>query len=180
VTNYSRVRDYDTNDTMIDGGSIRVRAIHREDRARLLEHFQSLSPESVYFRFFGLKKTLSEEELSRLSDIDYHDQVALIATLKDGDDERIIGVGRYFAAPASLGQPRTAEIAFAVLDAYQGHGIGTILLKHLSAIARVQGITEFKADVLGGNRKMIEVFESSGFSIRATFDSGAIHLSFTL
>jgi acetyltransferase len=86
VTNYSRVRDYDTNDTMIDGGSIRVRAIHREDRARLLEHFQSLSPESVYFRFFGLKKTLSEEELSRLSDIDYHDQVALIATLKYRDD----------------------------------------------------------------------------------------------
>jgi RimJ/RimL family protein N-acetyltransferase len=180
VTNDSSVRDYDTNDTLLDGGTIRVRAIHPEDRVKLLEHFQSLSPESVYFRFFGLKKTLSEEELSRLSEIDYRDHVALIAILKVGDDEPIIGVGRYFAAPPRLGEPRSAEIAFAVLDAYQGHGIGTILLKHLSAIARAQGITEFKANVLGDNRKMIEVFESSGFSMRETFDSGTIHLSFTL
>jgi len=180
VTDESRVRDYDTNDTLLDGGTIRVRAIHPADREKLLQHFQSLSPESVYFRFFGPKKTLSDQELSRLSDIDYHDQVGLIATLKAGNDERIIGVGRYFAAGARLGQQRTAEVAFAVLDEYQGHGIGTILLKHLSAIARAQGITEFTANVLGSNHKMIEVFESSGFSVRQRFDSGTIHLSFTI
>ncbi|HEY2664172.1 MAG TPA: GNAT family N-acetyltransferase, partial [Candidatus Binataceae bacterium] len=66
------------------------------------------------------------------------------------------------------------------LDDYQGRGIATILLKHLCAIARALGVSEFTANVLGGNRKMIEVLISSGFAVRHMLDSGITRLSFQI
>lgn len=173
-------RDYDASDVLLEGKTIRIRAIHPDDRARLLRHFESLSPESIYFRFFGPKKTLSELELTHFTDLDYRDHVALVATLPDQGDERIIGVGRYFVAGASEGLKRSAEVAFAVLDEYQGHGIATILLRHLLGIARASGVGEFTANVLGGNRKMIEVLVAGGFEVRRALDSGTTHLSFQI
>ena len=173
-------RDYDTTDVLLDGKTIRIRAIHRDDRQRLLKHFESLSPESVYFRFFGPKKTLSARELTQFTDLDYRHHVALVATLNQQGDERIIGVGRYFVAGGRKGLKRSAEVAFAVLDEYQGHGIATVLLRHLLGIARASGVGEFTANVLGGNRKMIEVLVSSGFEIHRTLNSGTAQLSFQI
>jgi RimJ/RimL family protein N-acetyltransferase len=170
-------RDYDATDTLLDGESIRVRAIHPVDREKLVKHFESLSPESVYFRFFGPKKTLSAQELAHFTEVDYRDHVALIATVNDRDGERIIGVGRYFVANGSEAEKRSAEVAFAVPDDYQGHGVATILLKRLCAIARAQGLSEFTANVLGGNRRMIEVLVSNGFSVRRKLNSGTIQLT---
>ena len=172
--------DYDTSDVLLDGSTIRIRAIHPDDRQRLLKHFESLSPESVYFRFFAPKKTLSALELTYFTDLDYRNHVALLATLKDQGDERIIGVGRYFVGGGHEGSKRSAEVAFAVLDEYQGHGIATLLLRHLLGIARTSGIGEFTANVLGGNHKMIEVLVSSVFEVHPTLDSGTTHLSFQI
>ena len=62
-------------------------------------------------------------------------------------------------------QPGQAEVAFAVSDALQGHGIGTRLLERLAVLARAQGIDTFTADVLGDNRRMLDVFRESGFGI---------------
>jgi GNAT superfamily N-acetyltransferase len=173
-------RHYQADDSLLDGEIIRVRAIHSDDREKLLRHFQSLSPAAVYFRFFGPKKTLSALELAHFTDVDYREHVALVATLDDQDGERIIGVGRYFVAGGSEAEKGSAEVAFAVLDDYQGRGIATILLKHLCAIARALGVSEFTANVLGGNRKMIEVLISSGFAVRHMLDSGTTHLSFQI
>ena len=63
-----------------DGGSIHLRAIRRDDRARLREHFHRLSAPSVYFRFFGGKRRLSEEELTRFTVLDFPRSSALVAT----------------------------------------------------------------------------------------------------
>ena len=108
----------------------------------------------MYFRFFGAKKRLSEQELAYFTDLDFVQRVALVATLRVGGDEQIIGVGRY--AVLDGGPPRRAEVAFAVADEHQGRGIGTVLLEHLVAIARRHEIVEFEADVLGENNRMLE------------------------
>ncbi|MGH7948875.1 MAG: GNAT family N-acetyltransferase, partial [Candidatus Binataceae bacterium] len=165
---------YSVEQILSDGGSIVIRAIHRDDRERLREHFSRLSPESVYFRFMGPKRSLGDAELDRLTDLDFRNHVGLVATLRDGGTERIIGVGRYIRRK----DPVRAEIAFAVLDEYHGRGIGTLLLEHLSRIARSAGIAEFEADVLGDNRRMLEVFAQSGFKVRRSFDSGVVHVYF--
>src|SRR5712691_9162830 len=143
-------RHYAVDALLKDGGSIHVRAIRPDDKARLVEHFKGLSPRSVYFRFFGIKRQLTDDELARFTELDFARHVALVATLRTEENERIIGVGRYIV-PEDARAPHRAEVAFAVSDEHQGRGVGTVLLEHLARIAAANGITEFEADVLGEN-----------------------------
>lgn len=161
-----------------DGQSVHIRALRPDDRDRLLTHFQRLSPRSVYYRFFRAKKRLSEDELRQFTELDFVHNAALVATLRKGGEEEIIGVGRYSELDATAGAPRRAEVAFAVLDEYQGRGIGTLLLEHLVPIARSQGIEEFEADVLGENNQMLRVFDKSGLKVKRSIENGVFHVSF--
>jgi acetyl coenzyme A synthetase (ADP forming)-like protein len=170
-------RAYAADVVLHDGGSIHLRAIRPDDRERLLEHFHGLSPQSVYFRFFGAKRRLTGPELRQFTELDFVDAVALVATLRDEHGEHIIGVGRYAVIGGAPGA-RRAEVAFAVLDRHQGRGIGTILLEHLARIARAGGVTEFQANVLGENNRMLEVFAQSGFGVRRSIEAGVFHVSF--
>jgi len=165
---------YSAEEVLRDGGSIHVRALRPDDRNRLLDHFKGLSQQSRYYRFFGLKRSMTEAELVRLTQLDFVAHVGLVATLRDGTGEHFIGVARYIRGA----DPTHAEVAFAVLDEHQGRGIGSILLDHLSRIARASGIVELEADVLGDNNRMLEVFAKSGFKVRRSNASGVIHVAF--
>ena len=167
-----------TDEVLRDGGSIHIRAIRPDDKQRLLEHFRHLGPMSVNLRFCGAKKSLSDEELRWFTELDFVSHVGLVATLREREVERIIGVGRYIAIPESGTSPQRAEVAFAVLDEHQGRGIGTLLLEHLAPIARANGITAFEAEMLGENNRMLEVFAAAGFVVRSSIRAGTIHISF--
>lgn len=171
-------RNYNADEILRDGGSIHLRAIRPDDKQRLLDLFGRLSQETIYFRFFRAKKRLNDEELRGFTELDFRDRVALVATLRKADDERIIAVGRYSVLDRPAGKPKTAEVAFVVEDAYQGRGIGTLLLDHLTPIARANEIQEFEADVLGENNRMLEVFSKSGFEIKRALEEGAFHFLF--
>jgi acetyl coenzyme A synthetase (ADP forming)-like protein len=170
-------RDYLADAILRDGRSIYIRALRASDQNHLLALFTRLSPRSVYFRFFRFKKWLSESELSQFTDIDFAQEVALIAAFHEGDNEHIIGVGRYSALQEEHNLGR-AEVALAVADQFQGKGVGTLLLEHLAGIARRQGITQFRAVVMEENSQMIQVFSSIGFRIERSQDSGVIHFTF--
>jgi GNAT superfamily N-acetyltransferase len=164
--------NYSALETLRDGTAILIRAIRPEDKPRLLQHFQGLSTQSVYYRFFGIKRSLTECDLSRLTELDFTNHVGLAATVGAEERERFIGVGRCIRSES----PSRAEVAFAVLDGYQGHGIGTLLLKHLARIAQRNGISEFAADVLASNHQMLEVFANSGFSFHQSYESGIVRV----
>ena len=165
---------YSAEEVLRDGGSIHVRAIRPDDRERLLRHFKELSEDSRYHRFFGVKRSLSEEELTRLTQLDFVNHVGLVATLRHDAEERFIGDARYVRGA----DPSRAEVAFAVVDEHQGRGIATVLLEHLGRIARAAGISEFEADVLGDNNRTLEVFGKSGFRVKRASAAGVIHLAF--
>ncbi len=165
--------NYMASEVLGDGSRILIRAIRADDKQRLLQHFQNLSPQSVYYRFFGLKRSLNDDDLQRFTELDFINHVGLAATLGRSASERFVGVGRYIRSEGAS----SAEVAFAVLDEYQGHGIGTLLLNHLTGIARVKGIKEFTASVLGSNKQMLEVFASSGFRVHDSYDSGVVRVS---
>jgi RimJ/RimL family protein N-acetyltransferase len=173
-------RHYATDELLRDGGSIHLRAIRPDDKQPLLDLLHRLSARSVYFRFFRAKDRLTDEELRSFTELDFVRNVALVATLRIGETERIIGVGRYFGL-GDANEPCTcAEVAFTVADEYQGRGIGTLLLERLAAIARANGITEFEAYVLGENNRMLEVFAASGFRIQRALESGVFHVTFPI
>jgi GNAT superfamily N-acetyltransferase len=166
-------RAYAADEILRDRSSIHIRAIASTDKDLLFEHFSGLSPESRYTRFFGAKRTLNREELARFTELDFNSQVGLTAAISEAGRERFIGIGRYFRTADN----KRAEVAFAVLDAYQGLGIATLLLEHLRRIAHQAGIEEFVADVMSSNRHMLDVFRDSGFQRKSTSEGGVVHVS---
>src|ERR671931_1468350 len=97
---------YATDALLRDGGSVHIRAIRPDDKQRLLALFERLSSRSVYFRFFQTKQRLTDEELRYFTELDFTWDAALVATLQEGQEERIIGVGRYFQIMQD-GEPTT-------------------------------------------------------------------------
>jgi acyl-CoA synthetase (NDP forming)/L-amino acid N-acyltransferase YncA len=139
-----------------DGLPMHIRALRAIDREGIVALHERSSAQTHYFRFFNAMPHLNEGLLDRLTILDQHNRVAIVAENGQG----ICAVGRYDRTPGSP----VAEVAFVVDDPNQGRGISTILLEHLAEIASAQGVERFEAMVLAENRAMIGVFRSSGFA----------------
>ncbi|MCB5280532.1 GNAT family N-acetyltransferase [Arthrobacter sp. AL08] len=155
-----------------DGGTAHLRPIHPSDSDAVQAFHVGQSQKSIYMRFFAFKSKLSAKELKRFTEVDYKDRVALVITVGG----EIMGIGRY----DRLDDPADAEVAFNIADAHQGRGIGSILLEHLAAAARENGIRKFSAEVLPENRKMLMVFSDAGYDVKRHFDDGVVSLEFNI
>lgn len=155
-----------------DGATAHLRPISDQDLEAVRSFHSGQSENSIYMRFFTYKSVLSDKELRRFTEVDYRDRVAFVITVGGA----IIGIGRYDRLPA----PSVAEVAFNISDAHQGRGLGSILLEHLAAAARENGITRFTAEVLPENRKMLTVFAEAGYEVDRHFDDGVVSLSFDI
>jgi len=174
LTETMEARKYEADERLRDGGRLHVRAIRPDDKTSLVELFERLSPDTIYYRFLRAKKRLSADELVYLTEVDFHRQAALAASLSDGGSQRIVGVGRYACAPD--GPDDRAEIAITIEDAEQGRGIGTLLLKHLMRVARNEGIAEFEANLLSDNTRMIRLLEKTGLVLARSAKAGLCQL----
>jgi len=163
-------REFDA--VLADGGTAHVRPIRPEDCESLLAFHGRLSPETVRLRFFSPHPTLSQAEAERFANVDGKDRAALVAT----QDDQIIAVVRYDRIPGT----DEAEVAFVVEDAHQGRGVATLLLEHLAAWARLQGIRRFTAETLAENRRMLGVFHDAGFAVKSAWGDGAVNVSFPI
>jgi GNAT superfamily N-acetyltransferase len=143
--------------TLRDGSQIRVRPVRPEDKPQILQAFDALGTGSRYRRFLGYKKELSTAELAMFTEVDHSDHEALGAIDPETGDG--IGVARY----VRLGERReAAEAAVTVVDAWQGRGVGSVLLARLAARAREEGIREFNATLLSDNRAVLALFRHLG------------------
>lgn len=162
--------------TLIDGTKVRVRAIHPDDDERLRAFHRQLSSDTIMFRFFHFLPDLPAADAEHFTHLDYENRMALLATTGMGEAEEILGVVRY----DRIGE-KSAEVAFVVVDRWQGHGIATALLHLLAAYARDRGFTTFVAVTMGNNARMIEVLRNSGFPWTAKYSEGTleVHLDIT-
>ena len=167
--------DYRAIEALRDGRQAEIRALRSTDRAELLAAVGRSSAQSLYRRFFSPKRTFTQQEVAYFTNVDFDKHVALVATLPEGGRRVIIGGARYIVI-----QPGKAEVAFVVVDAYQGLGIGAALMRHLARHAREAGLEELIAEVLADNTAMLKVFERSGLRSRATRDAGIVHVRLEL
>ncbi len=150
-----------------DGSTVHVRPVAVGDRPAIEDFLHALSPESIGFRFFG---RINLDWVANWSMEVYHgDRYALVATT--GPDQAIVAHAAYIRTG-----PDRAEVAFTVADAWQEHGIATIMLAHLAAAAEEHGITVFTAEVLPANHRMIHVFRDSGFAVALRSGDGVIEV----
>jgi acyl-CoA synthetase (NDP forming)/RimJ/RimL family protein N-acetyltransferase len=159
-----------------DGGVAHVRPIRPDDAPRIERFHAAQSPQSIYFRFFAPMPRLSRADLRRFVTVDHDERVALVTTVRD----EIVGIGRYDVVDDRAGSGRVAEVAFNISDAHQGRGIGSVLLEHLAAAARENGVARFEADVLPANQRMLAVFREAGYEVSHHLDDGVISVGFDI
>jgi RimJ/RimL family protein N-acetyltransferase len=154
---------YSVMEELRNGRSVEIRALKPDDRDDLIAAVGRSSAQSIYRRFFGARRHFSEKEIAFFVNVDFKTHVALVAVLQEDGQHEIVGGGRYV-----LITPGRAEVAFAVVDQYQGQGVGGVLLRHLATLARDAGLQELIAEVLPGNTPMLKVFQNSGLPMKTT------------
>jgi len=169
------VAEYEVAETLRDGRPFKIRALRPDDRDGLLAAVGQTSAQSLYRRFFSPKHDFTEEQIAYFVNVDFVAHVALVAVLEENGRRVIVGGGRYIVV-----QPGKAEVAFVVVDRYQGQGIGAALMRHLTTIARDAGLQELVAEVLADNISMLKVFRNSGLRLGTTHEAGVVHVALQL
>jgi len=142
-----------------NGKRIVVRPIEPSDRRHFSEGIVRLSSRSIYHRFHSLSYKLDDSDLEYFTNVDQKDHVAIGALDLSMDEKPGIGVGRFVRIKDS---PKSAELAITVLDEYQEHGLGTILLNELKQIAPEVDVELFKIYIHAHRRSIIEWLKKSG------------------
>lgn len=158
---------------LMDERTVEVRPTRLTDEEPLRDLFYRLSDESTYRRFMCYKSVHPHAEMQRLVDTDYETSMALIATTLVQGEERIVAMARYDVDPGT----RLADIAFVVRDEWQGQGLGTLLMRRMTEVARSRGVAGFTADVLSSNKPMLMVFQNSGLRVENRTEGNSYHLT---
>ena len=137
-----------------------IRPMRPTDSDLEKQFVRHLSDDSRYFRFMQSLHELTPAMLEHFTHPDYDHEMALIATLIHEGNEREIGVARY----VKYADGEHCEFAIAVADAWQGKGVGTLLMQELFRVARDKGLTVMEGFVLTANRSMLKLARSLGFT----------------
>jgi len=150
-----------------DGSHYQIRPIQSDDRDRIIELFNHLSPESRYLRFAHAISKLPDDFLDDILHLDYKKEMALLAVMTSrAGNEEIIGIARYVTPP----DQHVCEFSLSVGDRHTTHGIGTHLMLDLIEYAKKNGLQEMIGYVLNKNSKMLHLVSDLGFQTRSQDD----------
>ena len=157
-----------------DGSRVTLSPVEPGDRDAIRTSFERMGPDSRYTRFLSPIDELTERQLDYLTDVDHHDHEAIVAVGGDGSG---LGVARYVRLEHD--GPR-AEVAVAVIDDWQGRGVGSALLDCLSERAREDGVEVFTAAVLAENRASADILRRLGSTTTHPAGAGLMELEIEL
>jgi acetyl coenzyme A synthetase (ADP forming)-like protein len=167
---------YRREEILRDGYRVLMRPIEKSDVKLWLAFISRLSPNTLYYRFHYIPKEMTEEDALRYCTVDYNNSYACVAEIGIGAERKIIAIARYYRLPNKT----SAEVAFAIEDAYQSIGLGTKLIEALADVARENQVDVFEADVLGENRQMMIAFRDYGFHVSSQLQDGVYHVTFPI
>lgn len=157
------------------GLQLLLRPVKISDEPLVKDFFYSLSDQSLYRRFISTRRDMPHERLQEFVVIDYTQEMVILATVGEEENEEVVGIGQY-----GIGQDvHSAEVAFAVRDKNQRMGIGTELLDYLIYLGKRNGLLAFDAEVLYENKPMMTIFEKAGFQIVSS-GAGVYYLKLAL
>jgi GNAT superfamily N-acetyltransferase len=160
------------------GIDIVCRAVRPDDKRLLAEGMERLSPVTRFARFLSDKDSLSESELTYLTELDGVDHYAIGAVRPlAGGGEAGIGVARFVRLRR---EPEVAEPAVTVIDDFQGCGVGTALLRRLVDAARERGIKRFRCEFLADNRRVRSILDEFRKNAIVHHERGIVTMEFPL
>lgn len=157
---------------MPDGTRLLLRYLTPSDGPLLARGMDELSPQSRHQRFLAAKTVLSEGDLRRLTAVNGHDHVAIVA-VHEADPGRLAGVARYVRDPERAEQ---AEVAITIADALQGQGLGRALGLALADVAKGLGVRRFTASLLGTNLAAHRLFHAMSRHVLTAYSAGIADL----
>jgi GNAT superfamily N-acetyltransferase len=142
------------------GQTLALRFVEPHDAEALQGYFRSLSVRSRYNRFLGALSELPESELDHFIHVGEFDRFSVIAVMMIDGFETIVGEARYGLEAFTT----TFEFGLSVDDRWQGHGIGSTLLRNLECRAAALGARRMFGDTLRSNDVMMGLARKSGFA----------------
>ncbi len=157
------------------GDILAIRPIQAEDEPLLIKFHERLSDHSVYLRYFqniALSQRTQHDRLTRICFIDYDREMALVAEQRDPqtDERRIVGLGNL----ARVRGRNEGEVAVVVSDDYQGHGLGTELMRRLVEIACAEKMDRVIGTTMLENKPTIALLKRVGFQVKANLEDRVV------
>ena len=156
---------------MKDGTPILLRPIKPEDEALLNELFNSLSEETMKFRFFQIIRDMPHETLTRYCNLDYDREIAIVAETRESG-RRMLGVARIILEPGG----KSGEFAVVVRDEWQKRGLGSKLVDYIISISKDMKLETLYGYVGNSNSKMIQLCTKKGFQVKP-YDEEVVKVS---
>jgi len=163
-----------------NAAEVYIRPIRPEDEPLMASFNRTLSPYSIYLRYFhpvSPAQLMSHEQLAMLCFVDYDRQMALVAEHKDDRGRlEIVGMGQL----TKLQGTRDGEFAILINDQYQRTGLGTELLSRLIQIGRDEMLERIVAEILPENEGMRRICQKLGFTFSKVPDTTVIFAELAL
>ena len=157
----------------IDGEEITIRPAKPVDERRIQEHYYSLQKEDVLTRFFCQKTTFGRPEMESRSNVDYVNDLTLIAIVGEFGFGKVVGV----AESMKISDLNMTEVAFSISKEYQGKKLGSLFLQKIAAAARANGISGLLAYTFRSNKAMIALFKTLPYKVKTQYEDGDLILS---
>ena len=153
-----------------------IRPIKPEDAALFTELFNTLTPTSIYYRFFSVVKSLTPEILARFTQIDYDREISFVALDDRAGEEQMLGIANIIGEPDG----KRGEFSVLIGDPWQGVGIGAKLLLQCLRIAQERGMEIVWGTVLSENIYMLGLGKKLGFTVTPGEDGSEFKLTIDL
>ena len=155
-----KTRDFSRLDVDINGESVAIRPIKHNDRMLEAEFINQLSDEAKHYRFLGGVNQLSDSDLAKLCDVDYHDSMAFVAITSNSESPVEIGVVRYCKSE----EGDKHEMAITIADDYRKSGLAKSLFEQLISYAKIHDVKSLYSIDLNDNQDMRVLAEQFGMS----------------
>jgi acetyltransferase len=170
--------DFEKKVKLRDGTRVLIRPIKPEDKDLWVDFYLGLSKLSKYYRFFSSRPKPSNKMIKEYTEIDYVNNFALVAIIKEEGEKKMIGVARYVLIPKS--EQKKAEVAVVIADKWQAKGLGTKMLMNLLDILIKRKIKKICGDIFLENDKMMQLVGQSGFQLTSENEAGVKHFEIPL
>ena len=157
----------------VNGKKVFLRPAKPTDERLIQEHFYNMDKDDVISRFMHEKILFPRHDVVDMYQVDYIQNMTIVAVVGEEGVERIVSVGAYFFEPAR----NTAEVAFSVLKDWQGLGLSSLIIRKLADAARENGISGLTAYTHPNNQRMIKLFHSLPYQVNTSYEEDLLVLN---
>jgi acyl-CoA hydrolase/GNAT superfamily N-acetyltransferase len=163
----------EVNVVLKDKRSVLLRPAMSMDGDSIRDLFHSLSEEDVFTRFFRTVRALSGNDVQRLCNVNFENEVAFVAVTGTRESPQIVAQACYFIDPST----NLAETAFMVSPEWQRCGLGAALQRRMAEHAMARGVRGFVAEIMATNQNMIRLAQAGSTKVTVEPGGTTVHVT---